>query len=257
MKKIWITVMAALLAVMMWACGNEIPELSDEELYMVEEYAAKLLLKYDANYHGTTLSDKELEEKRAEAERRADVQAKAEEERKIREQKKAEKEAEKAKEGSGEGENESGEKKAPEKVYADIAAFLGLDGITIEYTGFEFSEVYPLDSEVTQGLAHAPSGKKFMVLSFKMNNVSSEEKAVDMNAINPSFTIILGAGVKKSAQPSMKGDNLLGYSGVLAAGESKDVQLFIEVNANTEPPRGATMNMRRDGESAEAMLFSE
>ena len=96
-----------------------------------------------------------------------------------------------------------------------------------------------------------------MVLAFKMSNKSGEEKTIDMNAINPSFTIILGAGVKKSAQPSMKGDNLLGYSGTLNAGETKDVQLFIEVNANTEAPRGATMNIRCNDVSAEAMLFSE
>ncbi len=238
------------------ACGNEIPELSDEELYMVEEYAAKLLLKYDANYQGTTLSDEEIEEQRAEAERRADVQAKAEAERKLREQKKAEKEAEKAKEDGGEG-NKGDKAEVPEKEYADIAAFLGLDGISIEYAGLTFSEVYPMDSEVTQGLAHAPSGKTFMVLAFKMTNTSGDEKTIDMNQINPSFTIVLGAGVKKSAQPSMRGDNLLGYTGTLAAGETKDVQLFIEVNANTEAPKGATMNIRRDGESAEAMLFQE
>ena len=247
--------MITVLALMVTACGNEIPDLTDEELYMVEEYAAKLLLKYDANYQGTTLSDEELEEKRAEAERRADVQAKAEEDRKAREKKKAEKEAQKQNDADkAEGD---GEKQAPQKEYADIAAFLGLDGISIEYAGFTFSEVYPMNSEVTQGLAHAPSGKKFMVLAFRMSNTSGEEKNIDMNAVNPSFTIVLGAGVKKSAQPSMQGDNLLGYTGTIAAGETKDVQLFIEVNANTEPPKGATMNMKKDGESAEAMLFEE
>ena len=244
--------LAMVMAVSLIGCGNEIPELSDEELYMVEEYAAKLLLKYDANYHGTTLSDEEISEMRNEAERRAEVQAKAEEDRKLREQKKAEK----AKED--EKKEESGEKnETPEPVYADIAASLGLEGISIDYAGFTFSGVYPMDSELTQGLAHAPSGKKFMVLAFRMSNNSGADKEIDMNAVNPSFTIVLGAGVKKSAQPSMQGDNLLGFHETLAAGESKDVQLFIEVNANTEPPKGATMIIRRDGESAEAMLFRE
>ncbi|MCR4585214.1 MAG: hypothetical protein K5686_05760 [Lachnospiraceae bacterium] len=256
MKKIWITVLATVFTLMLAACGNEIPELSDEEMYMVEEYAARLLLKYDANYQGTTLSDEEIAEKRAEAERRADVQAKAEADREAREKKKAEKEAQKASESEdGEGGGES--TAAPEKEYADIAAFLGLDGISIEYAGFAFSEVYPMDSDITQGLAHAPSGKKFMVLAFRMSNKSGADKEIDMNAVNPSFTVVLGAGVKKSAQPSMQGDNLLGYTGTLAAGETKDVQLFIEVNANTEPPHTATMNMKKDGESAEAMLFAE
>lgn len=34
----------------MIGCGNEIPEMSEEESAMVSNYAATLLLKYDANY---------------------------------------------------------------------------------------------------------------------------------------------------------------------------------------------------------------
>ena len=90
MKKLRILLLITVTALIMGACGNEIPELSDEELYMVEEYAAKLLLKYDANYSGTTLSDEEEETLRAEAEKKAIVRAKAEEERRQIEQKAAE-----------------------------------------------------------------------------------------------------------------------------------------------------------------------
>ena len=45
----------------MIGCGNEIPEMSEEESAMVSNYAATLLLKYDANYQTKLLNQEQLE----------------------------------------------------------------------------------------------------------------------------------------------------------------------------------------------------
>ena len=54
------TIIATVLCLpfLLAACStNAIPEMSDEEMHQVEEYAAHLLLKYDANFEMTTVSE--------------------------------------------------------------------------------------------------------------------------------------------------------------------------------------------------------
>ena len=58
-KKIVCGALLCVMALGMTACGNEIPDLTEEESQRVGEYAAVTLLKYDAN-HRSRLVDPEI-----------------------------------------------------------------------------------------------------------------------------------------------------------------------------------------------------
>ena len=57
-KARWICI--SILAVLLTGCTNAIPDMSDEHLQMVEEYAAQLLLEYHAGYEASVLTEEEV-----------------------------------------------------------------------------------------------------------------------------------------------------------------------------------------------------
>ncbi|MDE6714798.1 MAG: hypothetical protein K2K20_13820 [Lachnospiraceae bacterium] len=52
----------AVLMMSLSGCGNAIPDMTEEQQSMVTEYAAQLLLKYDANYQSTILTEEQSRE---------------------------------------------------------------------------------------------------------------------------------------------------------------------------------------------------
>ena len=94
MKKRMRTSLTALLtaSLLMGGCAfdDQIPDLSDEEMKMVEEYAAHLLLKYDENYKAAVLSDEAMQAERERLMRLAAVQAQIRKEQEERAAQKAE-----------------------------------------------------------------------------------------------------------------------------------------------------------------------
>ena len=113
-------VCGALLCAMMLsmtACGNEIPDLTEEESQRVGEYAAVTLLKYDAN-NRSRLVDPEM------------VIAKLEKEA----AKEASQEEEKAEETGSTGTTEVTMPTAQEEITASMEDFFGLpEGVSITY----------------------------------------------------------------------------------------------------------------------------
>ena len=61
MRKLGLT-LAVAASLCMTACGASIPELTEEQNALVVEYAAGLLLKYDANYENRLVEEAEPEE---------------------------------------------------------------------------------------------------------------------------------------------------------------------------------------------------
>ena len=122
-------VCGALLCAMMLsmtACGNEIPDLTEEESQRVGEYAAVTLLKYDAN-NRSRLVDPEM------------VIAKLEKEA----AKEASQEEEKAEETGSTGTTEVTMPTAQEEITASMEDFFGLpEGVSITYEDYMVADSF-------------------------------------------------------------------------------------------------------------------
>ncbi len=233
-------------------CGNAIPDLPEEDMRKVEEYAAGLLLKYDANYSESMVTEEEYAEEQAKLERKAAMQAQAAELR--RQEEAARQEEDKDSDGdSGDG---SSEVLPPEPVYTDIDEFFGISGIDIESAGYTVCDKYP---EATaegdwQGIVTASPGNKLVVFKFSAVNSSGEDKLLDMASLDSHFAFKLGDGSTKAALTTLLLNDLSSCRETISAGADDELVLLIEVEESKSDVSSVTMVMRNGTDRAELSL---
>ena len=235
---------------------DQIPDLSDEEMKMVEEYAAHLLLKYDENYKAAVLSDEAMQAERERLMRLAAVQAQIRKEQEERAaQKTEEKQQEDSSEGSAEGE---GGKKESGPVFTDIDDFFGIEGIEIEYSGYLAAKAFPeqLNSNDWQGVVTATTGNSLLVFRYTLTNTTSEDIYVDMVSLKPRFTFRINNSFSKASMMTVLLNDLAGYRDNMPAGESREAVLIVEVTeAQAQGIDKLTMIMRHGDERGEYSLL--
>ena len=248
-KRVLQLLMISLVAVCLCGCGNAIPDLPEEDMRKVEEYAAGLLLKYDANYSSSMITEEEYAEEQAKLERKAAMQAQAAE---LRRQEEAAKENA-DKESGGDSGDDSGEVLPPEPVYTDIDEFFGISGIDIESAGYTVCDKYP---EATaegdwQGVVTASPGNKLVVFKFSAVNSSGEDKLLDMASLDAHFAFKLGDGSTKAALTTLLLNDLSSCRETLPAGAGDELVLLIEVEESKSDVSPVTMVMRNGIDRAE------
>ena len=261
MKRSGIRILTAALAscFLLGGCffDDQIPDLSDEDMQKVEEYAAHLLLKYDENYKATTMSDEAMQAERDRLRRLAEVQAQIAEMEKERAEKKEHESDQGSSEGSsGSDESASSQKSGP--VYTDIDDFFGIDGVEIEYTGYMTGRTYPaqLGDNDWQGVVTATSGNMLVIFNYTITNTSGEDILLDMVSIKPRFTFRVNNSFSKASMMTILLNDLSGYRDTLSAGQSTDAVLIIEVTEQQSREINAlTMIMRYDDQRSEYDLL--
>ena len=169
-------------------CGNKIPELTQEQTSLVATYASDLLVQYSPE-HDTRLIDTDKEAKRREeiAEKAAKVQeiidAQKEAEAK-------EKEIAEAKLNNTEV-HDGTEKTIPLGTVQDMQSFLGLEGLGLDYKGYELTKTYPSEEiEEWTPTIEATNGQTLLVASFAVSNSTDAEIAADILSQNAQFRLI-------------------------------------------------------------------
>lgn len=212
-KKIISIMMVICTAALASGCGNKIPEMTEEQQELIVEYAAGTVLKYDKNYE-SRLVEITLEET-VEEEKAPDENASAPEE-------------------------EINQTEADEvpvidnteavNTVASIEEFLQFDFVKINYTGYEVCDVYPDNEEADElyFFMNATEGNKLIILKFLMENISGEDREINIAQSNVRFKIAVN-GVEKNALTTMLLNDLAYYYGQLAAGESVELVLVCEV----------------------------
>ena len=200
-------VCGALLCAMMLsmtACGNEIPDLTEEESQRIGEYAAVTLLKYDAN-NRSRLVDPEV------------VIAKLEKE--------AAKETTKASQEEGKAE-ETG------STGTSMEDFFGLpEGVSITYEDYMVADSYPEDGVEDDYFAlDASMGKKLLVLRFHLTNGSEQEETIDLLNTNSRYIITVNDSIRANALTTMLPNDMSTYEETLEPGQSQELVLLLEVN---------------------------
>lgn len=198
-------------------CGNKIPEMTQQQEELIVEYAAGTVLKYDKNYE-SKLVELTLEEN-------------TENETGTQENAPAIKEEE-----AQTDENAASEVPVIDNTedvantVASIEEFLQLDFVRTTYTGYETCDIYPGDDAGSDVyfIMNATEGNKLLVVKFFMENVSGEEREVNIAQSNVRFKIAVN-GTEKNALTTMLLNDLAYYSGRLAAGEGVELVLICEV----------------------------
>ena len=214
-------VCGALLCAMMLsmtACGNEIPDLTEEESQRIGEYAAVTLLKYDAN-NRSRLVDPEV------------VIAKLEKEA-AKETTKASQEEGKAEETCSAGTPEVTMPTAQEEITASMEDFFGLpEGVSITYEDYMVADSYPEDGVEDDYFAlDASMGKKLLVLRFHLTNGSEQEETIDLLNTNSRYIITVNDSIRANALTTMLPNDMSTYAETLEPGQTQELVLLLEVN---------------------------
>ena len=212
-------VCGALLCTMMLsmtACGNEIPDLTEEESQRVGEYAAVTLLKYDAN-NRSRLVDPEM------------VIAKLEKEA-AREAAKAAQEEVKAEETGNTGTTEVTMPTAQEDITASMEDFFGLpEGVGIAYEDYMVTDSYPED-EAEYFALDASAGKKLLVLRFCLTNGTEQEEKINLLNTNSRYIITVNDSIRANALTTMLPNDMSTYMDTLEPGQTQELVLLLEIN---------------------------
>lgn len=223
MKKRWFSIiLIGCLMLVQTGCGNAIPDMTDEQMSMVTEYAAGLLLKYDANYEPMLLDDErlaaeeEMQQKIAEeAQRRADLEA--------------EKEAAAQETEGSDLQSESGETVQESIAKTDPAEFMELDGFSVSYNGVDFMDSYPQSGDELFFAVDASDGCKLAVIHLTLTNNSQETRDVDILNKNAKFKVSFNGGEYHSTMMTMLEDDFSSYVGTLEPGASVGTVLMVDL----------------------------
>ena len=211
---------AVLCAMMlsMTACGNEIPDLTEEESQRIGEYAAVTLLKYDAN-NRSRLVDPEV------------VIAKLEKDA-AKEATKASQEEAKAEEKDSTGTTEVTMPTAQEEITASMEDFFGLpEGVSITYEDYMVADSYPEDGAADDYFAlDASAGKKLLVLRFQLTNGTEQEETIDLLNTNSRYIITVNDSIRANALTTMLPNDMSTYTETLEPGQTQELVLLLEVN---------------------------
>lgn len=201
----------------MTACGNEIPDLTEEESQRVGEYAAVTLLKYDAN-NRSHLVEPEV------------VIAKLEKEA-AKEAARAEQEAAKAEETAS-GTTEVTMPTAQEDITASMEEFFALpEGVSLTYEDYLVTDSYPEDGSADEYFTlDASQGKKLLVLRFNLMNGTEQEQTIDLLNTNSRYIITVNGSTRANALTTMLPNDMSTYAETLEPGQTQELVLLLEVN---------------------------
>lgn len=197
-----------------------IPDMTEEETQLVSQYAANLILSYNKNYDTGIATEEEIQKDDAKRER----QKKREEEKKAEEKK--------SEESAGEAASDTAEETTV--TNADLAQFLGLNDISIQYVDYEICDSYPHDdSEDTYFAMDAAAGNKLLVAKFAMQNNSDSDQDIDILYQYPLFRLSINGGSNTNAFTTLLLDDLSTFKDTLTAGETRPVVLVVQIPEET------------------------
>ncbi|MDD6202551.1 MAG: hypothetical protein PUB13_06375 [Lachnospiraceae bacterium] len=221
MKKITV-IGSFLILVMLTGCTGELPDMTDEQTAMVTEYASNLLIKYNNLSSRTLLNDSQLEIAEAKEAEEKEKQRKKEEAAQAYLQQQEEEQSE---------EEESNVKDEKQEYIMDVASFLDMEGVSVEYAGCSLCDSYPDETSEDAFFAiEATEGKKLCILNFTVTNQSSEDKELDMFSKQARFYLQIEDEKMIPVQTTLLFDDFSSYKNTMAAGASENMVLLFEVS---------------------------
>ena len=209
--KPFIILLAGTLIVSLNGCGNTIPSLSEEQEALVVEYASTAVLKHDANYQGklvdlSTLKNEEetpVEETMQAPAEEADIP----------------KEPEQMQEPQ---QDVFSAEQAEAEIQADAEQILGLQDVSLTYSGYEVDEFYPKNGNEIYFVMNATPGNNLLVVKFTLRSLLNEEHDIQIQPGTVRVKIIMN-GEEKNALTTMLPNDLATSQGTLGANEETEL----------------------------------
>ena len=236
-------------------CGKTI-DLTEEENYLIAEYAAELLIKYDRNidlkYYSDNVTYTTTEEATTEELPVDDTEVTTTED--VTEEAEATETASDSESDSDESTTEKKDDSATGNVVTadgtpeedvsagdissnvrdnsfDIASFAGVDTVSIKYSYYMLLDQYPsLDHEGVAITIDAPSGYKLLVVKFNMENKTGDDQYVDMFGKELEYSIIVDGNKKAKQMLTILIDDLYTYQGTVDGNMFEEVVLLFQVS---------------------------
>lgn len=198
--------------------------LTEDEQKMYAEYAAGVLMKYNAGTNMRVLEGQTLKNQEAKEEAAREQAAR-------REQLAAEYASNKNDSSKKENQSSKGESSSASQgisYISDMSAATGNNAFTITYAGYEVTDSYPNSGDDILMAIDAGQGKLLLVTKFLVTNVSGQTENFDMFSKQAKFKVnINGTGYK--SQYTLLLDDLSMYKGDVDAGNTIDTVLIFEI----------------------------
>ena len=217
------------------ACGNAIPEMTEQENAMVSEYAANLLLQYSGSYHSRLVdtSDASLQpDDKQDIERENKQESGQTAAESVNDDVQSDDYGQAA-DTQDMDSGEQAESVLPENTPAmTIEMIHGLQGVSVQYTGYRLCDSYPEESASEEDLffaMQAASGSKLLVLD--LNVVNQTDAAVTCNtiAIPAKYRVVLNGEHTQNVLVTMLLDDFSAMDIQLEPGETRHAVLVAEL----------------------------
>lgn len=218
-------------------CGeNVIPELTDNEMQIIGEYTAFMLMKYDASNRSRLVTllpeTTPVESEQTEPEI-----------------------PQKTEEPSGMGPVDDTPvtdiSQDQEEDHGSMEDVLRLtEGLSISYVNAELCDTYPYGEEFGV-VASASEGKKLLVLHFQFSNGTGQEQTIDLNAQKEMvFRITVNGDYRRNAMRTLLLNDMTTLKETISAGESTEAVLIIEVEQRSmEEISSISLNLKNDADA--------
>lgn len=209
-KKISLTAVFALTAVLLGGCGTPMYEMTEDEENLVVQYAAYALAKYNT-YQKDGMTNAFPEDTQSETEATEETEN-----------------SEVDDSGQTSGDTGNAEMSEQSDQAISIAEAAGLQGrLEVTLLGSKVTDVY---QEGKYFSVNASENKKLVVMEFRMKNVGGMALQLDMTQTSCSFSCSFD-GETRIPEKKTFGEKLLSsYSGEIKAKEEKKVYLIFEVS---------------------------
>lgn len=226
MKRIGCLLVTVIMMLGLTGCGRE---LSTEENRIIAEYAAELLLKYDRNYQSKYLDEEDTTEFIQESQT-GDVSTEATTE-KVTTEEASEEEKKPDTEAPEAGREEENIPPSDDGSVQDIAAIVGLEGISIVYNRCMFLDRYPsMDQDGAFIYLEADKGYKLVVVKFDMINTTSEDRQVDLLNSTLDYRLVLNESRAAKPMLTILMDDLGTFSAVVPADSEQSAVLVFQMS---------------------------
>lgn len=228
-KRIVTVLMIGSLLFAVSGCGNQIPEMTEQQNALVTEYAAGLLLKYHADYNGRlvdtavapgeeTVPMETIPTETMPEEMVSDNSVSGDAQEMV----------------SAENDTIGDESvEEAEKPALAMSQVLGIDGFDVQYRSFEVCDAYPNTEVSPEELffaMKAGAGNKLLVLKIDITNISAQEALFNtLEKVDLDCKVIINDGDKKSAYVSMLDNDFMAMNHMIAAGETKEAAIITEL----------------------------
>lgn len=218
MKRMNVLLCGVAAAFMMTGCG-EMPDLTQEEMDLISEYAVGVLLKYDTSYNNRLIDISAYDQ---EEETETPAEETPEEE--------SEPEAEEAAEVVDVSQDEE-----EKPMASSVEEYYGIPNVTISYTGYEMVDSYPPSEEGEAPVfsMDASSGMQLLVLKFNVQNTSGQDQQMNMLGYGATFRVSVNGEASKGALATMLMNDMQTYDDVIPANSAVEMVSIVEIPQGT------------------------